>query len=358
MATATMAAYDDKLSAMRDKESRIDAELRKHQADVRYDTREYTVEHIVQKFHGGEFFVPDYQRQFVWDPKNRSRFVESVLVGLPIPLIVLVSDPDRDGRFEIVDGVQRIQTLVEYIDGRLVLEHVEFLKTLDGSRFEDLPALHRRKFENRLLRSIVLDDTTTFENRRRIFERVNTLGVHALSAEIRRGAQRGPFMEFVRECAGDLRFRSLCPISKKQLDRREDEELVLRFFAYLDRYQDFRHSVGAFLDGYAEECRELPPEALRRKRREFDAMLGFVGSSFPNGFARPNRVQTPRVRFEALSVGTALALRSRPDLVPPEDTAWIESDEFLELTTTHASNSAPRLRARIEYVRDRLIAGA
>ena len=92
---------------------------------------------------------------------------------------------------------------------------------------------------------------------------------------------------------------------------------------------------------------------------EFNATMAFVQRFFPYGFAKSATAKTtPRVRFEALSVGVNLALRSTPALTPAPVTSWLESKRFTELTTTHASNSAPRLRGRIEYVRDRLLGRA
>ena len=85
--------------------------------------------------------------------------------------------------------------------------------------------------------------------------------------------------------------------------------------------------------------------------------MDFVSQYFPYGFAKGRTAKsTPRVRFEAIAVGVNLALRRNPDLVPStpiED--WIDSDEFKEETTTHASNSGPRLKSRVEYVRNRLL---
>src|SRR5262249_17929031 len=95
----------------------------------------------------------------------------------------------------------------------------------------------------------------------------------------------------------------------------------------------------------------------KRMEAEFQRMLEFVQKYFPYGFAkRRNAGTTPRVRFEAISIGVNLALRLRPDLVPSDPTKWLESAEFERHTTTHASNSQPRLRGRIEFVRDHLLA--
>ena len=93
-------------------------------------------------------------------------------------------------------------------------------------------------------------------------------------------------------------------------------------------------------------------------KTEFDRMLSFVKKYFPFGFAKTSRAKsTPRVRFEAISVGVALALREKPDLVP-QSMEWLDSEEFKRHTTTHASNSPARVSGRILYVKNMLLEGA
>lgn len=94
---------------------RLENEIEKQQRNVSFDTKEYTIEIVVQKYlndldkNENEFFVPEYQREFVWDDVRQSRFIESLMIGLPIPYIFL-AETDK-GRYEIVDGSQRIRTL-------------------------------------------------------------------------------------------------------------------------------------------------------------------------------------------------------------------------------------------------------
>jgi len=332
--------------------AQIDAEITAKRKEVKYDQRDFTIDYIVQEYENGLFFIPPYQRAFVWDDRRRCRFIESVILGLPMPYM-FVADLD-DGRLEIVDGAQRIQTLEAFTSGDLRLEKLEKLPSLNGATFEDLPESQRRKFGTKALRLVVLEDSTTIETRQEIFDRINTSPLKAKGAEIRRGALAGPFAAFITKCAENALFRKLCPISKMVLMRREDEELVLRFFAYSDRYKDFKHDVDKFLVKFHEDHKTTFNKT--KMQSEFDAVLSLVEALFPYGFAKTaDAKSTPRVRFEAIAVGANLALRERPTLVPPSVSDWLESSEFKELTTTHASNSGPRLRARVEFVRDKLL---
>lgn len=327
-------------------------EIRAKQHEVKYDLRDFTIDHIVDHFQKGLFYIPDYQREFIWPDAQRARFVESVILGLPIPMMFLAEMDD--GRIEIVDGAQRIQTLEQFKADDLVLSGLERLPSINSFRFSDLPLAQQRKFGTKALRLVVLEDSTSPQLRQEIFDRVNTSGVKARASEVRRGTYTGPFMDFVRKRAQDKVFLEACPITETMRLRRENEELALRFFAYSDKYEKFTHDVDAFLDTFVKEHRADFPED--RMQREFDATMRFVREHFPHGFAKgPDAKATPRVRFEALAVGTNLALRINPSLRPTRITSWLNSDQFQRLTTTHASNSGPRLKARVEYVRDHLL---
>ena len=153
----------------------------------------------------------------------------------------------------------------------------------------------------------------------------------------------------------DEQFNKLCPISDTMKNRYEDSELIVRFFAYLNNYQNFQHVVDDFLNDFVQgKEKEFDEDTYEE---EFRNMLNFVEKYFPYGFAKTkNAKSTPRVRFEAISVGVALALRENPDLVP-DSMEWLDSEEFKKHTTTHASNSPKRVSGRIEYVRDVLLKG-
>ena len=341
------------------------------QRDVDYDTKEYPVETIVQKYSTGlekdenELFVPDYQREFAWDKARQSKFIESVLIGLPIPYIFVADVGDKvenEGRLEIVDGSQRIRTLAAFTQDRLILEGLHKLEKLNGFRFSDLPLSRQRRFNRRTIRMIELTEKADEEVRRDIFERINTGSEELNDMEKRRGIQQGAMLEFLEECARHPLLAELAPLSKSDVMRREREEFVLRFFAYLNEYKNFAHSVNKFLNDYLKKMNEHFAKGANQAERdsmraEFARMLEFVKRYIPNGFKKGKKhTTTPRIRFEAISVGTALALREDP-MLQPKSVGWADSEEFRSLTTSDASNSRPKLIRRTEYVRDMLLHG-
>lgn len=297
--------------------------------------------------------MPHYQRNFVWKPTEKSRFIESVFLGVPImPFLVSVSGEEAE--LEIIDGSQRIRTLTEYCRDGFRLKGLQKLTELNGTVFSDLSESRRNKFLLRDFRFHVVTDKASQDIRADIFNRVNTSANKLKSSEIRKGAYQGEFYEFIIECSKSELFRKVCPIPATKINRGEYEELALRFFAYANSYMNFKHDVAPFLDEYLKsQNKGFDKETLKQ---DFDNVMRFVDTHFePPYFARKGRDNaTPRVRFEALAVGIHLALKQNPNL-QPMDLSWIESQEFKYHTTSDASNNQGKLKARIEFVRDCLL---
>lgn len=328
--------------------------------EARYIVTDFSVELVLSKFRDtaeneGDIFVPDYQRSLAWSTEQSSYFIESLLLRVPVPPIFLY---DVEGRLEIVDGSQRIRSLVRFAKGDIGLEGLDKLDMLNGFHFNELPPSVQRRFHITPIRSFVLDQGTDESTRIELFRRLNTSGKRLEDAEIRKGVYRGPFLDLVIECASSAEFKALTPYMAKGVDAQsERQELVTRFFVYSDQYMDFRHDVRKFLDQAMDDLnRSGGAERLARMREEFMRTMMFVRANFQHAFYRPDGgKRVPRVRFEAVAVGTNLALRSKPNLANPPD-RWLKSPRFEELVRTDASNSAPKLRGRIEFVRDSLLA--
>jgi uncharacterized protein with ParB-like and HNH nuclease domain len=342
------------MNATLKKQQAAEQQIKNLRSEIDYDTRDYSIDFLVQQFRENEFFIPDeYQRQYIWDDNNKNKFIESILLGLPIPFMFF-SDTD-DGRCEIIDGAQRTQTLEQFMSDDLALSNLQKLTTLNGFCYKDIPEYYRRKFNKTTMRIIVLSDETTIDIRKEIFNRINTTGKRATSIEIRRGSYEGPFMSFIQDCAEEKSFKIICPVSEIGRKRYEGLELVLRFFAFLNNYKNFVHRVDEFLDSYVESIQDNFDENACKS--EFNNMVSFVERHFKYGCKKTMKAKsTPRVRFEAIAVGVGLALRVKPNLVP-KSMDWLDGDEFKKHTTTHASNSSARVSARVEFVRDMLLSG-
>ncbi len=327
---------------------------------IEFYLTEYSVELLANKMNKGEFVVPPYQREYTWEHERKSRFIESLVLGLPIPFLFFWEMPN--GKLEIVDGSQRLRSIEEFVLGDLRLSELQSLTALSSFKFSDLPESRQRKINNRSIRGIVLNEHADEQARFDMFERINTGSKIANMAEVRRGALAGPFMDLIIELAALPGFIALAPVSKKDLDEREHEELVARFFAYSSGLEGYKDRPSEFIFNYVKKMNSEAvndPALTDRYRTRFQEAIDFIGKVFPYGFRRkPNGRATPRARFEAIAVGSRLALDERPNLANEnvaDVTPWIASDDFTKVTGSDGANAIARLRERTEFVRNRLL---
>lgn len=321
---------------------------------------EYTVEILALKMRNGDFTIPNYQRAFTWEPGRKSRFIESLLMGLPIPFLFFWESPET-GKLEIVDGSQRLRTIEEFVLGNFALGQLETLSKLTGFKFSDLPESRQRKVKNRSIRGIVLSEHTDEQSRFDLFERINTGSKVANPAEVRRGALGGTFQDLVIELSKDPNFIKLSPLSKKDEDERAREELVTRFFAYGDGLENYHDRVSVFLFNYTKKMNEyfdLNPDAVEVYRERFLSTIAFVAKTFPYGFRKtPKGRATPKARYESIAIGSYFALKEKSQIANQEISVddWIFEKEFSKITGADGANAKGRLEGRINFVRNKLI---
>ncbi|MHC0504713.1 GmrSD restriction endonuclease domain-containing protein [Achromobacter aegrifaciens] len=352
------------LTTNSEREGLVEAQIAELQKITDYEIREWPIEVLVEKFTSGrdtdssEIFIPDYQREMVWSAKQQSRFIESILIRLPVPFIFAadVGAGDREGALEIVDGSQRLRTLDNFLSNRLRLQDLVRLTAANGMYLSDFSKPRQLRFKRSTVRVIELSEQADEQARREMFDRLNSGGSKLTSMEIRRGVEDGPFMRMVTECAGNKLFKEMVPLSERNAKRKEYEELALRYFAYANNYKAFQKSVDEFLTSYLKDRNEhVTEDQTQSMIAEFVRSLQFVQNHFPNGFKRESYRTVPRIRFEAIAVGVTLALRLEPDLQPENIGAWLDSPDFIKHTRSDASNSRPKLINRIHYVRDNLL---
>lgn len=349
---------------LQDQLAKFEEELTKHSVSYDYDTKEFPIEVIVHKFDPilpdsqPEMFIPDYQREFVWDIKMQSEFIESLFLWMPIQAIFVSTN--EEGLLEIIDGSQRIRTINAFVKNEFKIEGVTKLTQLNGLKFSDMPPARQRKFKLIPIRFHNISDKATLEIRKDIFRRINK-HEQLTASEIRKGSYEGHFYSFIQECAKNPDFRELCPITKEVSDRGEYEELLLRFFAYTDIDEKWgintKERGKPLLDKYLED-KNQNGFSEDEKWEIFNKMIVFVKQYFPLGFKKTaNANATPRVRFEAIAVGVHYALKENPT-IQPVSVDWLNSSKFKEVTTSDSSGNTGRLKQRVNFVKDCLLGNA
>ena len=197
------------------------------------------------------------------------------------------------------------------------------------------------------MRVTVLNDKSDLNVRFDLFERLNSGGVIFLPQEIRNCVYRGPFSDLLKEYAEKNDFSRVVRCESES----QKEEFVLRYFAFLEKYREFDHSVNEFLNDYiAGANKKLPRKQILLI---FDQTFAFLASELPSGIVRSRRKITPVNLFEAITVGTGLVFVARR--TPRSGVvSQLLVDANLRQLTTAGTNTPRMVTGRIEFVRDRL----
>ena len=232
---------------------------------------DFDVEGIVRRLKRGDIDIPGFQRGFVWDQKRSSLFIESLLLGLPVPGIFLYREQDSQKQF-VIDGQQRLTTLQFFYDGKFaetgrIFKLSGLESRFDGLAYKNLESSDRRKLDNSIIHATVIrqdkpDDSGTSQYA--IFERINTTAIPLSPQEIRAVVYRGQFNELLVELNKDANWRELFGSIHK---RKRDEELILRFLALYFCLEEYASasSMKDFLNTfmYQNQNLKLPEDKIR-----------------------------------------------------------------------------------------------
>lgn len=342
---------------------KANTEIREQRRSVGFDSYDITVKQLTDMVSERQIHIdPAYQRHFVWDAKRQSVLIESLLLGIPVPSLFMATN--EDSTWEVIDGLQRVTTLMNFTFGDAVRSHGRFtelrlqdlekIPSLNGAKFSDLTGPMQLNFMTRPVRITVLNDRSDFQVRFDLFERLNTGGIILHEQEIRNCVYQGPFNDMIRELATDPRVLNAIRRTDKST-RGNIEELVLKFFAYYEDRELFVHSVKGFLNDFMEKKAKYPGNILHYLDL-FDKTFEVIHGALPNGIVRQDRPNTtPLALFECVTVAVADAITARQDINPDRLRSVLDNAELKRLMTG-ATNSKPRLLARINLVKSSITA--
>jgi len=328
---------------------------------VDVDHYDMTVRELVRMSSTGELRrAPVYQRKFRWTEEAESRLIESLLLGLPVPSIFVATNVD--GSWEVVDGLQRVSTLIHFVaDPAILLESIRKSTPLTLTKLRKLPALNglslssmptplQLQFYKRALRVTALSDKSDREARFDMFERLNTGGVELSPQEVRACIYQGPFNDMIRNLASYEPFVKLVKLQKKKQDDGTREELVLKFSAYLDNRSNFKGKVTAFLNEYMANASETVD--MKSRHDLFTKVVDTLSAICRGPLLRDGVNLTPQNQLEAVMVAAADLLEAGDEIQTPPD-GWLEDEELVD-SSTGATNTSAMLNRRIKRATDLL----
>ena len=200
-------------------------------ARIKIHTVPAVVGQLMSRIEYGEIdLAPDFQRlSGIWNAERKSRLIESLLLRIPIPVFYVAADDEEN--WAVVDGVQRLSTIHDYVTGKFPLTRLEYRGELDGQRYGDLPRAMQRRISETQFVVNVIEPGTPPEVMFNIFRRINTGGMPLNGQEIRHALNPGPVREYLKTLAGSTEFVYATNGSIKP-NRMKDRECVLRFLAF------------------------------------------------------------------------------------------------------------------------------
>lgn len=204
-------------------------------------TKELTIEQLLRRIGENTLnLAPDFQRQAnLWKDENKSRLIESIIIRIPIPAFYI--DGSNEDRWLIVDGLQRLSALKQFmLDKTLKLIGLEYLTSLEGKNFDEIDRRYQRRLEETKLVVYIIEKGTPPEFKLNIFKRINTGGLSMSPQELRHAINPGKSTHFLTVLAGSDDFKKIVGLTSVKIMRMIDREFVLGFIAFsLTPYSDY-----------------------------------------------------------------------------------------------------------------------
>ena len=346
-----------------DKLKQVEERLELTRNSLSTDRLDMSFGEIMSMYERDEIVIdPDFQRLFRWDNYQKTRFIESILIGIPIPPIFVAED--KDGKWELVDGLQRISSVFSFF-GLLkklpekndwILSKGDLVTDLENLGCKDLPLKFQLNIKRASCRIEIIKWNSAFDMRYELFNRLNTGGSELTDQEIRNCIFRGvskDFNSFLRAYATSNDFLNLIQPTERQLEQLYMDELVLRFCSLIDTPEDFSENISQHMTNYMKEAvRDNSKIAMLDKL--FSRVVGILKPIGKDVFRGSNAVFSTSL-FDCVMLGIGKNVdhyeNERTDLIIARIEKLKQSDTFKKASGS-ASASKSRIVKRIEVANE------
>lgn len=258
-------------------------ENEKEQIPFRYQITsygaDYPVDSLIKRIKNDVIFVPPFQRKFVWTIEEASKFIESLILGLPVPSIFLSKEKSTN-RLLIVDGQQRLMSLYAYYMNNFKDQEFQLtgvVNDLEGKVYANLSSSDKNRLDDSILHSIIVRQEEPDDNDSSIyqlFERINSGGRDLSPQEIRACIYYGEYNELLNELVSNIQWRQI--FGKKQNERLKEQELILRFFSLLKDDSLYEKPLKDFLNKRMSQNRDLDIYNKEELTQTFSETIQFI----------------------------------------------------------------------------------
>ena len=310
---------------------------------------DFDVDGLVKRFDRGAIYRPEFQRNFVWTLRQASKFIESILLGLPIPSVFLFREEETQ-KLLIIDGLQRLTTLHAFKKGQLPNNGRKFkLKDVksrfEGKTIEDLSEDDQRRFEDAIIHAMIIQQMApddTHSSVYHIFERLNSNGTPLQPQEIRAAAYHGSFQAMLDGLNEHPAWRLIFGSKHK---RAKDQELILRFIALRFSREDYTRPMKGFLNDFMSKHRNGSEEQLKAFERSFVEAVERCAEALGKQAFRLSRSMNVAY-FDALMVAVSENPQASSHDIIEASKRLSEDKSFIEFVSEATSNE-PSVLGRI-----------
>jgi len=313
---------------------------------------------LITMYEEDELQKPELQRKYVWDKVEASRFIDSLLLGLPVPSIFLANTSDENKL--IIDGFQRIMTVYDYVKGVWSKDKKVFKLSNSekinnkwrGKAFAELENPEKKRIRSTTIHAIIFeqkspkeDDTSLYQ----IFERINTSGRSLFPQEIRNCVYQGKFNDMLFSLNKNSCWRKLYGLEDED-PRMRDLEYILRFFAldtdYIKFYEKSSISLKKYLNEFMGSKNSQKDDVIKKREENFALVIKFIHQHFgEDAFYNISSKDPEKIRkrfyptiFDALTVSTSIAIASLDDKIDTNGLgrkrlALLQNDDFKKYIT-------------------------
>ncbi len=215
---------------------------------------------------------PEYQRNLVWKPEQKSRFIESILLSFPLPPFYV--NQQIDGRYIIIDGLQRTTTLYQFVTGEFALTGLKALKGINALKFKELPSGYQARIEDKNILLFVLKPSVPIEVVYELFDRINTGGTPLNRQEVRNCIFQGKATQLLKELSQEPYFKQSidCGVSATRM---KDRELILHYLAFkiLDFKLAYQGDMSAFLEEAMQKINVMTMAEIDTLKIDFERVM-------------------------------------------------------------------------------------
>lgn len=266
---------------------------------------DFLIDGLIARLQSEDIYRPTFQRQFVWSIPQASKFIESILLGLPIPGIFLYRE-EQTRKHLIIDGLQRLTTIASFNAGKFPggsrIFRLERLKSgFNGKSKDDLDEADKRRFLDTAIHATIIQQIAPENDQSSIyyiFERLNTGGTPLQPQEIRAALFHGPFEDFIQEMNNNALWRN---VFGQKHNRGKDLEMILRFLAFRYVRDRYKAPMKIFLNNFLASNRRLQKHSADEMENAFIGALEYITSAVGRRPFRPVKVLNAAA-FDAVTV--------------------------------------------------------